>query len=152
MGGCSNGFSHQKSNRNRDRWLIEKSIRKGVKTSTAELYTGRCMMRKELDLMTRKKLTQIYARRYRTARSKKEKTMILDEFVNLTGYNRSYASWLLRHARRKMRIRARRPAESDQTRDRRLRISRATIDRLLSGSRRLMRLRSRPAPVLPHFV
>ncbi len=154
--------------------------------------------------MTRKKLTQIYAKRYRKARSKKEKTMILDEFVNLTGYNRSYASWLLRHAGRKVRIqtpqgervfvvadphrkitRTRRRVYGEkvfrvlvkvwaildypcslrlkamlpkvipkleacgefdldeETRDRLLRISRATIDRLLSGPRRRMRLRAR---------
>ena len=56
------------------------------------------MFTRELCLMSRKKITLLYARRYRKARRKKEKSEILNEFVNLTGYNRSYASWLLRHA------------------------------------------------------
>jgi len=48
-----------------------------------------------LDLMTRKKITQEVAKRYRKA-SKKEKGRMLDEFCALTGYNRSYAAWVLR--------------------------------------------------------
>ena len=56
------------------------------------------MFTRELCLMSRKKITLLYAKRYRKARRKKEKSEILNEFVNLTGYNRSYASWLLRHA------------------------------------------------------
>ena len=59
---------------------------------------------KELDLMTRKKLIKVYARNYQKARSKKTKSLILSEFVRLTGYNRSYASWLLRNAGRKIQI------------------------------------------------
>lgn len=47
------------------------------------------------DLMTRKRITQEVARRYRKA-SKKEKGRMLDEFCALTGYNRSYAAWALR--------------------------------------------------------
>ncbi|PMP65912.1 MAG: transposase, partial [Thermodesulfobacterium geofontis] len=35
-----------------------------------------------------------YAKRYRKV-SKKEKSQILDEFTKITGYNRSYASYLL---------------------------------------------------------
>ena len=48
-----------------------------------------------LDLMTRKRITQEVAKRYRKA-SKKEKGRMLDEFCALTGYNRSYAAWVLR--------------------------------------------------------
>ena len=59
---------------------------------------------KELDLMTRKKLIKVYARNYQKAHSKKIKSLILSEFVRLTGYNRSYASWLLRNAGRKIQI------------------------------------------------
>ena len=59
---------------------------------------------KEFDLMTRKKLALSFAKRYQKA-SKKEKSRILDEFVALTGYNRSYAAWLLRHAGKKITIR-----------------------------------------------
>jgi len=48
-----------------------------------------------LDLMTRKSITREVSRRYRKA-SKKEKGRILDEFCALSGYNRSYAAWVLR--------------------------------------------------------
>ena len=65
------------------------------------------MAEKEMDLMSRKKVTLIYARRYRKASSKKEKSQILDEFTRLTGYNRCYASWLLRNAGRKVYLRTR---------------------------------------------
>jgi len=65
------------------------------------------MAGKEMDLMSRKKVTLIYARRYRKASSKKEKSQLLDEFIRLTGYNRCYASWLLRNAGRKVYLRTR---------------------------------------------
>ena len=63
------------------------------------------MPKKEWDLMTRKKVTLTYARRYRKTQSKKEKSQILDESTQLTGYNRSYASWLLRHAGKRILVR-----------------------------------------------
>jgi hypothetical protein len=45
-------------------------------------------------LETRKKITEVTARRYR-ASGKKGKTKTLDEFCQTTGYNRAYASHLL---------------------------------------------------------
>jgi hypothetical protein len=45
--------------------------------------------------MTRKSITREVSQRYRKA-SKKEKGRILDEFCALSGYNRSYAAWVLR--------------------------------------------------------
>jgi len=65
------------------------------------------MASKEMDLMSRKKVTLVYAKRYRRASSKKEKSQILDEFVRLTGYNRCYASWLLRNAGKKIHVKTR---------------------------------------------
>ena len=62
------------------------------------------MPTKEMDLMSRKKVALVYAKRYRRARCKKEKSQILDEFIRLTGYNRCYASWLLRNAGKKLYI------------------------------------------------
>jgi len=47
-----------------------------------------------LTMKEKKAVTKELARRYRRA-SKKEKTMILNEFVALTNYNRFYASYLL---------------------------------------------------------
>ena len=47
-----------------------------------------------LTMSEKKAITKEVARRYRKAR-KKEKGGILDEFVATTGYNRSYASWVL---------------------------------------------------------
>jgi len=65
------------------------------------------MASKEMDLMSRKKATLVYAKRYRRASSKKEKSQILDEFVRLTGYNRCYASWLLRNAGKRVYVKTR---------------------------------------------
>ena len=47
-----------------------------------------------LTMSEKKAITKEVARRYRKAR-KKDKGGILDEFVATTGYNRSYASWVL---------------------------------------------------------
>ena len=55
-----------------------------------------------LTMEERKKATAIVAPRYRKER-KKEKGVILDEFVELTGYNRCYASHVLRSHGRKVR-------------------------------------------------
>jgi phage terminase large subunit-like protein len=43
-----------------------------------------------LDMQTKRKITAVTAKRYR-ASGKKDKTVILDEFVATTGYNRKYA-------------------------------------------------------------
>ena len=51
----------------------------------------------------RKPVTAVVAVRYRKAR-KKDKGPILDEFSELTGYNRSYASWVLRNCGKRIRI------------------------------------------------
>ncbi|MGH7793183.1 MAG: hypothetical protein ACREOB_12790 [Thermodesulfobacteriota bacterium] len=51
----------------------------------------------------RKSVTSVVAGRYRRA-GKKDKGQILDEFTQLTGYNRSYASWVLRNVGKRIRI------------------------------------------------
>jgi len=48
-------------------------------------------------MKTRKQLTKHYAKMYKRAKSKKEKSQVLDTFCQLLGYNRKYASWLLRN-------------------------------------------------------
>ena len=53
-------------------------------------------MKKEISMRVRKVISKEVAKRYQKAR-KKEKSKILDEFVELTGYNRKYGSWLLRN-------------------------------------------------------
>jgi transposase InsO family protein len=50
----------------------------------------------ELTMGQRKGVTTKLAKQYRGA-SKKKKGEILDTLVNLTGYNRCYAGWVLRH-------------------------------------------------------
>jgi len=50
---------------------------------------------KELKMNERRKLVNILHKRYVRA-SKKDKTKILDEFVQTTGYNRSYAAHILK--------------------------------------------------------
>lgn len=53
----------------------------------------------ELAMKSRKALTEVVARRYRT-KNRAGKTKALDEFVASTGYNRDYAAMLLRGYRR----------------------------------------------------
>ena len=48
-----------------------------------------------LGLMTRKRIAQEVAKRYRKV-GKKAKSRMLDEFCILTGYSRSCAAWALR--------------------------------------------------------
>jgi len=56
-----------------------------------------------LTMTERKKATAVVAVRYQKAR-KKEKGVILDEFTQLTGYGRRYASYVLRCHGKKVRI------------------------------------------------
>jgi hypothetical protein len=58
-----------------------------------------------LTMKEKRKVAKEIARRYQKA-SKKEKGIILDEFVCLTGYTRCYAAFILRNWGRKIRIRA----------------------------------------------
>ena len=53
-------------------------------------------MKKEISMRVRKVISKQVPKRYQGAR-KREKSKILDEFVELTGYNRNYGSWLLRN-------------------------------------------------------
>jgi hypothetical protein len=56
-----------------------------------------------LAMKERKKATSIVAPRYQKSR-KKEKGSILNEFMELTGYGRRYASYVLRSHGKKIRI------------------------------------------------
>ncbi|MDI6765205.1 MAG: hypothetical protein QME52_00005 [Bacteroidota bacterium] len=49
---------------------------------------------KQLTLKERRIMTKAFARRYQQA-TKKQKTLILDQFCSSTGYARAYASFLL---------------------------------------------------------
>lgn len=55
----------------------------------------------ELTMNTRREIIKKMAPEYQKA-TKKEKRKILDELVHLTGYTRTYASWLLSHHGRKV--------------------------------------------------
>jgi hypothetical protein len=54
-----------------------------------------------LEMKVKRAILKELAKRYQRG-SKKERSLILDEFVGLTGYNRCYSSWLLRHCGRKV--------------------------------------------------
>jgi hypothetical protein len=54
-----------------------------------------------LEMKVKRALLKELAKRYQRG-SKREKSLILEEFVGLTGYNRCYASWLLRNCGRKI--------------------------------------------------
>jgi hypothetical protein len=56
-----------------------------------------------LTVKERKKITAIMAPRYQRAR-KKDKGVILNEFIELTGYDRRYASYVLRSHGKKVRL------------------------------------------------
>jgi len=56
-----------------------------------------------LMMQERKKVTAIIAPRYQRAQ-KKQKGIILDEFITLTGYSRCYASYVLRAHGKKIRV------------------------------------------------
>ena len=56
-----------------------------------------------LTMKERKAVTAALAERYRKAR-KKQKARMLDEFTELTGYNRDYAAWLLGWQGRRVRL------------------------------------------------
>jgi hypothetical protein len=56
-----------------------------------------------LTMKERRPVTAVLATRYQKA-SKKEKNIILNEFTQLTRYNRSYAAFLLRNHSKKLRI------------------------------------------------
>ncbi len=98
-----------------------------------------------LTLQARKAVTKETFKRYQKA-PKKEKTRMLDEFVVLTGYTRHHALWVLRtwekrrlpkRTRLRPRIYDRKVFEVDiETRDKLVRISAATIDRLLAPERK----------------
>ncbi|MCK4836041.1 MAG: transposase, partial [Candidatus Aminicenantes bacterium] len=49
-----------------------------------------------LSMRSRQEVSKEYAKGYRKA-SKGSKTEILNSFIELTGYNRCYASYILRH-------------------------------------------------------
>ena len=54
-----------------------------------------------LEMKVKRAILKELAKRYQRG-SKKERSLILDEFVGLTGYNRCYSSWLLRNCGRKV--------------------------------------------------
>jgi hypothetical protein len=56
-----------------------------------------------LTMKERRSVTAVVAKRYHKA-TKKEKSTILGEYIQLTGYNRCYAAFLLRNQGRRMRI------------------------------------------------
>lgn len=56
-----------------------------------------------LTMREKRSVVKVVALRYKKA-SKKEKKVILNEFIELTGYNRSYASYLLRSHGKRIRI------------------------------------------------
>jgi len=58
-------------------------------------------MRKEIEMKVREEISKAVVKRYKKS-SKKEKGKILDEFTKITGYNRSYASWLLNNLGRQL--------------------------------------------------
>jgi hypothetical protein len=158
-----------------------------------------------LTMRERKTVTKVFVDRYKRTR-KKEKGIVLDEFVEMTGYHRTYASEVLRGAKKVggassggKRSRRKRPVFYDElvakvltriwvildcicgkrlvaalpeivpilerfgeirlsakTREKLLRISASTIDRLLTGVRQEFasrgRSRTKPGTLLKHQI
>ena len=61
-----------------------------------------------LNMSERRTLTKVFADRYREA-GRKQKSFLLDEYVELTGYNRSYATRTLREFKPVKAVRKKRP-------------------------------------------
>ena len=57
-----------------------------------------------LEMKFKRAILKEIAKRYQRG-SKREKSLILEEFVGLIGYNRCYTSWLLRHCGQKVILR-----------------------------------------------
>ena len=62
-----------------------------------------------LNMNERRTLVKVFVEKYRQAR-KKDKGILLDEFIELTGYSRSYASRALRDFKMVRAVRKKRPA------------------------------------------
>ncbi|MFN0110393.1 MAG: transposase family protein [Blastocatellia bacterium] len=60
----------------------------------------------------RKTVTKLYAGRYQRA-TKREKAVILTEFLSLTKYNRCYGAWLLRHQGKRVTVSPQKIVEGD---------------------------------------
>src|SRR5207247_2004671 len=102
-----------------------------------------------LTMKERKRIAEATAGRYRRAR-KKEKTAILNEFVELTWFARSYAEMVeLLDRRGELKCKS-------ETRRKLGRMSAATIDRLLRPERKKYQLKgrahTRPGTLLKHQI
>ncbi len=84
-----------------------------------------------LTMKEKKTITKAFAERYKKAR-KKHKGVILNEFTELTGYNRSYASYVLRIYGKKVRVSTNTVIIADATRKTR-RKRRRTYDDMVFG-------------------
>ncbi len=92
-----------------------------------------------LTMGDRKVLVKAFAARYRAAR-KKERGAILDEFVAVSGYNRVYASWLLRWHGKKVRVGHRLVVIGDATKRVRRRRTRVYDEAVVAALMRLWEL------------
>ncbi|MCF6191572.1 MAG: transposase family protein [Candidatus Hydrothermae bacterium] len=60
--------------------------------------------KKAVSLRARREVIRVYAKRYRAARTKHQKSRILDELLEVIPYNRNYAAWLLRNVGKRVQI------------------------------------------------
>jgi hypothetical protein len=89
-----------------------------------------------LTMKERKSVTAVVAGRYRRA-GKKDKGQILDEFTQLTGYNRSYACWVLRNVGKRIRINDKLVMVGDRRRKIRRNKPRSYDEKVLSALRKI---------------
>jgi hypothetical protein len=68
----------------------------------------------EATMSERRTVTKLYAERYQRA-TKKEKGVILTEFLSLTGYDRCYGAWLLRQQGRALTVTPQKVLQGDAT-------------------------------------
>jgi len=104
----------------------------------------------------RRIIVKVFAGRYRGG-GKRERGRVLDEFVAATGYNRSYASWLLRWHGRRVRVGDRLIVVGDATRKvrrRRPRVYGPEVERVLKKLWALLDYASgkRLAPAVPALL
>lgn len=110
----------------------------------------------ELSMSERRVMVKVFAERYRTNK-RGGRSALLDEFVAVTGYNRSYAGWLLRHHGKRVRLGERTVVVGDATQTVRRRRPRVYGPEVVAALKPLWRLvdhasGKRLAAALPEIV
>lgn len=109
-----------------------------------------------LTMKERKSVAAIIAPRYQKAQ-KKQKGVILNEFIELTGYNRAYASYVLRMQGKKVEVCKGTFFEGDVRKRAKRKRQRTYDEKVLEGLKKIWGIMDyicgkRPEPILPEAI